>query len=111
MSYIADGAYDVYDERHVRAHKEHRCGACNETIEIGHTYWRIGVVFDRSAETHKRCERCQKIHVHLRDLGDPYDMLWPDENLNCGEEYRDHWGEEPPEEIAALAFVRPQDLQ
>ncbi|HEU4615550.1 MAG TPA: hypothetical protein VFS15_25825, partial [Kofleriaceae bacterium] len=73
------------------------------------TYWRIRVVFDRSAETIKRCERCQAIHLHLRTLGDS--DVWPDERLDCGEEYAAHWGEAPPEAIAALAFALPGEVR
>jgi hypothetical protein len=37
--------------------------------------------------------------------------MWPDEKLSCGEEYEKHWGCPPPDEIAALAFATPQELQ
>lgn len=108
MSFLADGTTDVYDEAHPRARKAHRCHACNEAIAVGHTYWRIAIVFDKSATTVKRCERCQAIHVHLRSVMDGRE--WPDEELKCGHLYEDEWGKCPPE-IAALAFVTPDAMQ
>lgn len=110
MSGLADGAYDVYDEAEPTARKNHICAACKEVIPRGHRYARIGAVFDGEAETIKRCLRCQTIHAHLRGL-DEHGELWPDEQLNCGEEYSQHWGCEPPPEIAALAFALPAELQ
>lgn len=109
MSGYADETYDVYDERFPVARKPHKCSACGETIAPGHRYARVGIVFQKEAETVVRCARCQTIHEHLRTLGD-HDM-WPDEQLNCGEEYEQHWGEKPPDDIAALAFALPGETQ
>lgn len=106
MSHDIDETYDVYAETHRRARKAHECDACGERIGPGVTYWRVFVVFDGSAEAHKRCNRCQAIHVHLRSL-DP-GRRWPDERLACGLDYEDEWGD-LPEEIAALAFALPGD--
>lgn len=109
MSHSCDEQYDVYDERFPRARKQHRCDACRETIPAGHRYARVSVVFDKSADTYKRCMRCQRIHEHLRDLA-PGDT-WPDEQLACGETYQNEWGEDPPPEIAALAFALPGEVE
>lgn len=109
MSYQADEKYAVYSERFPRARKPHVCDACRETIRIGDRYARVGTVFDNRAETIVRCLRCQTIHEHLRTLGDG--DSWPDERLDCGEEYESHWEQPPPAEIAALAFVTPDDMQ
>jgi hypothetical protein len=109
MSQQIDGTYDVYREQLRCAAKEHTCDACSETIAKGHRYFVITWVFDRSASGVKRCLRCQAIHKHLRSLGDS--DMWPDEELNCGEEYTQHWGVEPPEHIAALAFKTQDELQ
>jgi len=111
VSRSVDDTYDVYDEREPRARKEHRCKACGETIRIGDRYANVKVVFDGTAETIKRCLRCQRMHEHLRTLGDRRDRLWPDEQLNCGEEYEEHWGKKPPDEIAALAFALPGEVK
>lgn len=109
MSQAYDETYDVYDERVRRAAKPHTCCACRETIEPGHRYYVIGVVFDGSAESYKRCLKCQTTHEHLRGLAPG--ELWPDEKLNCGEEYTEHWGCEPPPDIARLAFMTQAEAQ
>jgi hypothetical protein len=111
MSRHAEETYAVYDERTRTAAKAHRCDACVETILPGHLYYVVGVVYDGTAYSYKRCLRCQKLHEHLRTLKDPYDDVWPSERLDCGETYKDHWGVEPPPEIAALAFATPAELQ
>jgi hypothetical protein len=108
MSRETNEYYDVYDEKERRARKAHLCSACGEAIRIGDLYWRIGTIFEREARSLRRCQRCQEIHVHLRGLGDD---MWPDEWLNCGEEYEHHWARKTPEEIAALAFVSPEEMQ
>ncbi len=112
MSGTYDETYAVYNERKVRARKRHTCDACGEPIEPGHRYWRIAGIYSEGVSSWKRCLRCQKIHLHLRSL-DPggYEQLWPDERLSCGEGYRDHWGVDPPPEIAALAFTSAADMQ
>ncbi len=112
MSHVADERYTVYQEVTRRAIKPHKCDACDEPISKGHRYYVVTWVFDGSADGVKRCLRCQRIHEHLRTLGqDSWDHMWPDEMLNCGEEYTEHWGVEPPADIAALAFVTGADLQ
>lgn len=107
MSHEVEDTYDVYDEEERKARTAHVCDACHEQIGPGQRYTVVGIVWERRAETVKRCARCQAIHEHLRDLGGG--DMWPDEKLNCGEAYQDHWGKEPPEHIAALAFWRPGD--
>jgi len=112
MSCSVDDVYSVYDERFPRARKRHMCDACDDTIEPGHVYARIGIVFDRRAYTIVRCLRCQALHEHLREKcrahrdGD----RWPDEHLDCGLDYEEEWGP-LPDEIAALAFVTPAEMQ
>lgn len=108
MSHYSEEYYSVYDETRPKARIEHTCDACGDKILAGDYYWRIAIVFEGSAEAVKRCLRCQQIHVHLRGLGDD---MWPDEKLDCGEEYEHHWGKKPPPEIAALAFKTREELQ
>lgn len=60
---------------------------------------------DGDSVTLRRCSRCQTIHEHLRQLCESQER-WPDEQLNCGEDYEEEWGKLPPE-IAALAFTLP----
>lgn len=108
MSYESDGHYVVHRESRHRARKDHACAACRDTISAGHVYACSFIVFDGDAEYLKRCLRCQTLHEHLRDLCGP--GVWPDERLMCGLSYEDEWGE-LPEEIAALAFVTPDEMQ
>lgn len=106
MSYPVDDCYDSYEEIPRKARKEHKCDACKELIPVGVTYTRVYTLYDGQKETIKRCVRCQMMHEHLRKRGRPDDM-YPDEKLNCGESYQDHWEEDPPDDIAALAFLLP----
>lgn len=109
MSHTIDEVYKVYCETLRVAAKDHVCSACTERIRKGDEYFTISIIdADSSAESLKRCARCQKIHKHLRSL-DPGE-LWPDEQLNCGEGYREHWQVDPPAEIAALAFALPGEI-
>jgi hypothetical protein len=112
MSVWADESYSVYNETFPRARIPHRCDACKEVIPAGHRYARIGTVFDGSAESVKRCLRCQEMHEHLRKLCWASDESeWPDERLNCGHGYSEVWGTEPPPEVARLAFMLPGELE
>lgn len=112
MSQYGDGdPAAVYETEWRKARKEHTCDACSESIRPGARYLRTFVVHDGNAYSIRRCERCQAIHAHLsariRAEGDSEEFC--DDELNCGHDYRDRWDEEPPEEIAALAFWRPGD--
>jgi hypothetical protein len=109
VSHCIEETYSVYKERCVRARKGHTCEACRDCIPAGDRYWSVRVVFDGSAETIKRCLRCQRVHAHLRELGRRHDV-WPAERLDCGLDYEDEWGP-LPEDIARLAFVTGHDLQ
>lgn len=105
---------EVYTKREVRirkARKDHRCCACRQVIAVGHYYANVFTLFEREVTIYKRCGACQKTHEHLVALCDdhnrrhPYDNMWPQENLGCGLDYAEEWGEEPDDEIAALAFM------
>jgi hypothetical protein len=100
-------------ETRPRARKPHRCDACHETIPTGTVYVRNGFVAEGTAETIKRCLRCERIYEHLaerfraaRRHGEAPDVL-----LDCGHTYRDEWDEDPPEEVAALAFALPGEVE
>jgi len=109
MSSYIDETYDIYDETWRRAIKPHVCEACERCIAKGERYARIFILFNGEKEALVRCVGCQTIHEHLRTL-DPGEM-WPDERLNCGEEYTKHWDKEPPPLIAALAFATPDEAE
>lgn len=108
MSHSIDERYEAYIETLRVARKAHVCAACAEPIAPGHRYYTIRIVY-QGIEGLKRCLKCQAIHEHLRGL-EPGEM-WPAEKLDCGEDYEEHWGGEPPAEIAALAFMTPEEAQ
>jgi hypothetical protein len=110
MSYEPEDTYDVYDETGRKARKPHVCHACRESIKTGHRYARVFIVYEGLERTIIRCLRCQKMHEALRKRG-LKSGLWPDEKLNCGEEYREHWGEDPPPELLKLAFITQDEAQ
>lgn len=67
MSLDCDCDYSaVWDERKLRARKEHRCSECHGTIKRGETYTRIASLYDGRWTTIRRCEDCSVI---LCDLG------------------------------------------
>jgi hypothetical protein len=105
VSHSYDDTYEVYNERPRKARKPHVCSACHEEIPPGAKYYTVFIVFDGETQSWCRCARCQAIHKHLRTLAPG--ELWPDETLDCGEDYKEHWGVEPPPEIARLAFLLP----
>lgn len=113
MSHSIDERYRVYNERIVRARKLHRCAACDEPIAPGHLYARVFILdpagYEHPASIVKRCLRCQKIHLTLRQLNDSDE--WPDEELDCGETFEEHHRCAPPEELAALAFLTQEEAQ
>jgi hypothetical protein len=110
MSQYGDGEYcPVWTESSPVARKEHRCHACGETIRVGDRYRYIFSVFDGDGNTTKRCVRCQAIFEHLSSrMKDDQDEYCND-RLACGHGYRERWEEDPPPEIAALAFWLPGD--
>lgn len=100
--------YAVYSERAVRARKEHRCDACKRPIERGSIYIRVFMVWDCTAESIKRCPRCELMHLHLRSLDTDHCELWPAEKLDCGMRYEEEWGD-LPDDVAWLAFATNEE--
>jgi hypothetical protein len=86
-----------------RARKPHRCDACRETIKPGEKYRREGHVLDGGMWTSMHCHRCWRI-VEALFVARPREVI--DFDLNCGEVWED-----PPEEVAALAFALPKDFE
>ncbi len=103
MSHGIDECYSVYNETTLKARKAHVCDACERTIERGHYYCRIFIIWQGDKEHVKRCGSCQLTHEHLRKLGGG--DTWPDETLSCGLDYEDEWMKAPPPEVQALAFA------
>ena len=108
MSHPIDDYYAVYRETFPRSQSPQRCDACDEAIAAGQRFARAAIVSGGRAENVIRCMRCQRIHEHLRNL-DP--DAWPEERLDCGTDYEDEWGGPPPDEIVALAFALPGEVE
>jgi hypothetical protein len=107
---------DVDQERRQRARKEYKCNACKETIERGHLYVRHTLIYAREVDVTIRCLRCDAIYQHLVEIHREHNRLtddpeWPDLALNCGHEFKERWGNEPPLELARLAFMTPAEVQ
>jgi hypothetical protein len=96
-----DDYSEVSQSSTVHARKPHTCYACHETIQPGDYYTRTSDLFDGQWSTLNHCLRCWAMFKALcaRDGSALYD-------LNCGEEWED-----PPPEIAALAFVTRAEAQ
>lgn len=90
----------------VNARKEHKCMACRETIRRGHRYHRHASVYDGSISVWRHCVRCWLMCEALWKAGAGY----IDFELNCGETWEENYGALPPD-VAALAFMSPDDAQ
>lgn len=86
----------------IRARKEHQCCACLEPIKPGTVYHAYKSLFDSEWYRYAHCVRCWAI----------CEALWAngagsiDLELNCGEAWQN-----PPSEVAALAFATPADMK
>jgi hypothetical protein len=97
----ASSSCPVWDETERTARREHACSGCEETIAPGHTYRRTATLWEGKWSTWKHCKRCAAMVDALRPhLGDCFTTEVLD--LACGAVWDD-----PPEHVAALAFVLP----
>lgn len=109
MCDLADGEWEVFDERSVKARKQHTCVACNDPIQPGHRYVRTFTIHDGNVGGWKHCLRCAAIYSALKESVER--DVWVDESLNCGETWESAFGCDPPEELARLAFLTPAEAQ
>jgi len=91
------------------ARKKHKCCACWETISPGHRYWVAEGVCEGVWESWKQCLRCHEIYTILDGKSSFYET--PELSLDCGESWEDVFGEPPPLDVAALAFLTPEEAQ
>lgn len=115
VSVSVDGYNDVQSCKTRRARKEHRCDACRETIRVGDSYINEFTVYDGNSDTTKRCLRCDAmldaIQSRMIDADiDPHEE-GVDRALNCGHTWNEDFREEPPEEVARLAFLTRDEAQ
>ena len=113
MSFEPDEYCEVFEVSHRKARKHHKCSACDGPIRPGDRYVNVFTVFQGDAETIKRCLRCDAIFCAIEQrLGSKGEMYQqPMQNLDCGHTWQENFGEEPPETIAALAFMTPDEAQ
>lgn len=101
MCDVADGP-TVSDERWRKARIEHRCFACGEGIRPGDLYHVLSGKWDGRWERYKHCARCWSMFALLAaETCEPVDL-----SLDCGEVW-----ENPPDDVAALAFMTPDEAQ
>lgn len=103
MSYEIEGWASFYRSTTRRARIAHRCSACGLQVAPGERYQEIRLAYEGRAETIKRCGRCETMYQHLRSLCDGFTGI--DQALDCGLDYRDEWGKEPPEDVQAVIFA------
>lgn len=90
----------------VSARKPHRCYACRETIRVGDRHHVVVQIYDGKPDRFRHCARCYAIMDAILDAG-AESVQW---DLNCGERWEENFGE-LPDEVAALAFITPDEAQ
>lgn len=102
---------DIWDGTWPRARKSHSCQACAETIEPGHLYHRLASLYEGQWDHWKHCRRCWAIFEAIVDKfrDDGAGPVAVDLGLDCGESWKDVFGDVPPE-VEALAFALPGEV-
>jgi len=100
-----DGSEPIVDAWR-RARKEHKCFACGESIHQGDVYHFTAQKDDEFC-TFKHCARCWALGQAIIDAGaDSWQY-----DLRCGVSWQEAFGEEPPDEVARLAFMTREEAQ
>lgn len=113
MSVSCDGEYPEVSNAEIRrARLPHKCCACQEEIRPGDWHHYTFYIFEGIANEDRRCLRCEAIYrVLLEKLrGDP-ECEAPAPYLDCGHTWQQRYGEEPPPEVARLAFMTADEIQ
>ncbi len=110
-----------YRSGHVVARVAHHCACCPEPIRPGDTHYRASWLYDGRWEEFRRCARCHLLYLELvrlhekhdiREDGDPNaERMGVDPQLDCGHSFEKVFGRKPPEELARLAFMTPDEVQ
>ena len=90
-----------------RARKEHRCFACREMIRVGDRYHSVAQVTDGEFDVYKHRARCWAMCNAILEAGAEA-VQW---DLHCGESWEDAFGGPPPDDVARLAFLSPDEGQ
>lgn len=98
----------MQSDTHPRARKEHRCDGCDETIRRGDRYLRCFGVWDSEPSVWKYCLRCEcVINAIMSQPGNDGFM----HGFECGHSWEDVFESDPPEHVARLAFMTPDEAQ
>lgn len=89
-----------------RARKEHKCYACREMIRRGDRYHFTAGVQDGFYAI-KHCARCWWMGQEILEAGAE---TWQFD-LRCGVSWEEAFEGEPPSDVAALAFLTPDEAQ
>lgn len=95
-----------------RARKDHECSACCETIRRGDVYSEATYLADQTPDRSRHCLRCVALSSRIgeehrrRRTG-----CAPAVDLDCGHTWREEFREEPPPDVARLAFATPAEMQ
>lgn len=81
--------------------------ACSETIEPGQRYRYSSGVWEGTPGSFKHCARCWHLYTELCDRSHDDVAIM----LDCGETWESSFGEAPPSDIAALAFLTSDEAQ
>lgn len=79
--------WDVYNETHPVARKEHHCCECRRTIRVGERYYRMEGAYDGKWSTYKVCQHCDSLGNFMRALCEGWPFGW------LHSELVDHWRE------------------
>jgi len=90
-----------------KARKTHRCFACRREIRVGDRYHREFQEYEGEADFYKHCARCWAIVEALFENG-AESVQW---DLACGTDWVAAFGDDPPENVARLAFVTLDEAQ
>lgn len=119
MGYYGDGPCEEYEHSMVPLKRAVVCSVtdCGAVIPAGSRASYTMSVFEGIRDAVWRCHRCERIYLHLQERCSAenatswrYRALCVDDRLDCGIDYEEEWGEEPPPEIAALAFALPGEI-
>lgn len=108
-----DEQCEVWRSSWRRARKRHGCITCGEGIRKGDLYRYCFYVFDGMSGDHATCARCDDLYIAVSRRADQCGIyptyLCPE--LDCDEDWRMAFGEDPPEEVQALAFMTREEIQ
>ena len=83
-----------------------KCFACLEVIRPGDRYHLIVQNYEGDLAHFKHCARCWAMCEAIMERAES--VRW---DLNCGTSWQEAFGQEPPDEVARLAFLTPDEAQ